>query len=466
MTPNGDEMDRLVDSMLHETLGNETAPDLREKILSRIPERKAPSLRRLRIPRKSENPWMIAAAAAAVFIAVILAASVLNGPEKQSPASARKPVEKAPAPQEALAPRAPETPPAPLLQPEQRRDVAPKPPSPAPERTPEAPKKEEPKKPEPEPPTPTPPAPPKPDRETRATGIARVEQVEGDVQLMDGDTRTPTSAGQEISFKQGLMTSGAKSRALIKYPDGTLLELGPDTLLRDFAEGSGRGKSFFVARGSVSADVKKQPKDRPLLASSPQAEAKVLGTMLRLKVDPAEKGATRLDVTEGKVALTRLSDMKTVDVVGGHYAVAAAGLDLVSRPLPPARVGAPERPLVIRIQVLSADTGLPILQLDPLEDRMSIVLAELPTRNLNIRAVTSPENVGCVTFTLDAEHKLEVNAPYLLMGNNAVGKPLPWTPSAGDHVLTVTAYSGGPAANRKEGTGNAGPAQIVRFRIK
>jgi hypothetical protein len=158
--------------------------------------------------------------------------------------------------------------------------------------------------------------------------------------------------------------------------------------------------------------------------------------------------------------------MKTVDVVGGHYAVAAAGLDLVSRPLPPARVGAPERPLVIRIQVLSADTGLPILQLDPLEDRMSIVLAELPTRNLNIRAVTSPENVGCVTFTLDAEHKLEVNAPYLLMGNTAVGKPLPWTPSAGDHVLTVTAYSGGPAANRKEGTGNAGPAQIVRFRIK
>ena len=55
MKPNGDDMDRLIDSLLGETLGNEPSPDLRAKILARIPERKAPASRRGRrtAPRSS-----------------------------------------------------------------------------------------------------------------------------------------------------------------------------------------------------------------------------------------------------------------------------------------------------------------------------------------------------------------------------------------------------------------------------
>jgi hypothetical protein len=214
----------------------------------------------------------------------------------------------------------------------------------------------------------------------------------------------------------------------------------------------------------VSADVKKQPQDRPMIVTTPKSEAKVLGTTLRLKVD--EKGATRLDVLEGKVRLTRLSDSKGVDVVTGHYAVTAAGVDLVSRPVAPPRTGTAERPAIAKVTVLNAETGQPLLQLDPIEDRMVITLADLPTKNLSIRAVTSPEKPGCVVFNLDGEFRVEVNSPFLLMGNDAARKPLPWTPSVGDHVLTVTAYSGGPAPNRREGLGTAGAPLTVLFRIK
>jgi hypothetical protein len=256
----------------------------------------------------------------------------------------------------------------------------------------------------------------------------------------------------------------AKSRAVIRYSDGTMVEIGPETVVRDFAEGDGKGKTFFLAKGLVTAEVKKQPADRPMLLTTSNSEAKVLGTTLRLKVD--EKGATRLDVVEGKVRLTRLSDSKGVEVVTGHYAVTAPGVELVSRPLGPVRTGTPERPAIVKVQVLSAETGQPLLQLDPIEDRMVITLSELPTKNLNIRAVVSPEKPGCVVFNLDGEYKVEVNAPFLLMGNDAARKPLPWTPSAGDHVLTVTAYSGGPAPSRREGLGTAGTPLTVRFRIK
>jgi len=458
--PNDEELDRLIDSLLAETLGNETAPDLRARILARVPERKAPvSSRRFRRVPEAGHSWMAAAAAAAVFVGMILAAVALSGPDKPvaPPVVHRPPAPPAP---EVVAPRAPDPMPAPtpLPKPEPRKEPELPPPPPPPPVVPAP--KDEPKKVE-TPPAPPAPAPAKEPRETRVTGIARIERVEGDVRLRLGDA---PATGDQVLPRMEVATVGAKSRAVIRYLDGTSVEIGPDSVVRDFAEGDGKGKTFFLAKGAVTAEVKKQPADRPMILTTPLGEAKVLGTMLRLKVD--EKGATRLEVVEGKVRLTRLSDSKGVEVVTGHYAVTAGGVELVSRPIAPPRTGTADRPAIVLVQVLNAETGLPLLQLDPVEDRMVIALSELPTRNLNIRAVTSPEKPGCVVFNYDGEHKIEVNAPFLLMGNDPAKKPLPWTPLPGDHVLTVTAYSGGPAPNKREGQGTAGAPLTVRFRIK
>lgn len=456
MKPTDDELDRLVDSLLRETLGNEAAPDVRARVLARIPDRKGPASPRFRSLPPAGNSWMAAAVAAAVFVGLILAAILLSSSEQQVAPTAvhRKPIEKPLPPPEVVTPRTPD--PAPVPKPEPRKEPEPLPPQPPPPVVPAP--REEPKKVEPSP-TPVP-TPPKENRETRVTGIARIERAEGDVQVRLGDAKMTPG---EILPRMELATVGPRSRAVIRYLDGTTVEVGPDSVIRDFAEGDGKGKTFYLAKGALTAEVKKQPADRPMILTTAQGEARVLGTTLRLKAD--EK-ATKLEVVEGKVRLTRLSDSKGVEVVTGHYAVTAGGVDLVSRPIAAPRIGTPERPAIVKLQVVSAETGQPLLQFDPLEDRMVITLADLPTRNLNIRAVTSPETPGCVVFTYDAETKIEVNAPFLLMGNGPGGKPLSWTPLPGDHALTVTAYSGGPAPNRKEGQGTSGPPLIVRFRIK
>ena len=188
---------------------------------------------------------------------------------------------------------------------------------------------------------------------------------------------------------------------------------------------------------------------------------------MKLQVEPGEKGATRLEVHDGRVAFSRIVDRKTtIDVTGGHYAVAAPGLPLISRAVAPARMGTPERPVIASLVIVNADTGRPLLQFDPLEDGTVISLSDLPTRNLNVQASTSPATVGSVLFNWDGMPVMEGRAPYLLSGNDTRGKPLAWTPAVGDHTLTVIPYSGPPAANRREGTGTAGTGLTVHVRVR
>jgi len=223
---------------------------------------------------------------------------------------------------------------------------------------------------------------------------------------------------------------------------------------------------MVLARGQLIAEVTKQAAGRPLVIRSPHAEAQVVGTVLRMTVDPGEKGATRLEVLEGRARFTRSVDKKALELSGGHGAVAAAGVPFLSRPIPPVRTGTSEKPVLVSVTLVNADTGRTILQHDPLEDGTTLSLADLPTRNLNIQVLTSPPTVGCVAISWDGVIKLEGRAPYLLAGNTPEGKPLAWTPAAGDHTLVVTPYSGPAAANRREGTGSAGAALTLRLRVR
>ena len=144
------------------------------------------------------------------------------------------------------------------------------------------------------------------------TVVAAVRTAEGVRNLLSG---------------QGIQTAAKDGSATLTFPDRTQLELGPGTELREVVERG--GKRLVVVRGRVTATVAKQPAGQPFVLVTPHGEAKVLGTTLRLSVDPS---GTRLDVIEGKVRLSRL-DGKTVDVPSGQYALAAAGVDLAPRPI-------------------------------------------------------------------------------------------------------------------------------------
>jgi outer membrane biosynthesis protein TonB len=270
--------------------------------------RRKPARRPAPPPSSSSLPLVLAAAG---ILAAILLSVFFLGSEPPSPVVKTREI-----------PRIPEPAPAPPpIQPAPEKvvvDVRPKP---------EEPKPEVPKSPEPPPVVPDPappPAPAAPERRTVVEPPKPVERVVARLERVDGECR-PDRAG-DLTAGQGVETLGADSAAVVAYPDGTRLELGARTSAADFSDA--KGKTLVLKKGTLSADVVKQPQGQPMTIRTSHAEVRVLGTTLKVTVDP---GSTRLDVLSGKVRLIRLSDGKAVDVVSGYYAVAGPGIDLVSK---------------------------------------------------------------------------------------------------------------------------------------
>ena len=125
-----------------------------------------------------------------------------------------------------------------------------------------------------------------------------------------------------------LRTTENGKAAISFTPERTRLALGPGTELEVL--GPSRGKRLRLGSGKLEASVARQRPFRPLVITTPQAEARVVGTEFSLL---AAEDATRLEVTEGQVRLTRLGDAASVEVTAGHYAVAGARDVLTPLPL-------------------------------------------------------------------------------------------------------------------------------------
>ena len=158
--------------------------------------------------------------------------------------------------------------------------------------------------------------------------IAHLEEAAGQVFQVTKEGKTPVTSGGNLLPAQGLETGGGASRLVLRFPDKTRVELGPETELGEITTDS--GKRLWIGKGTMQAQVFQQPKDQPMIFATPYGEAKVLGTTLRITVDPDSRKGTRLEVDEGKVELKNLAG-KTVLVEGSHYAVAAEGVDFVAK---------------------------------------------------------------------------------------------------------------------------------------
>src|SRR5262245_41814888 len=153
-----------------------------------------------------------------------------------------------------------------------------------------------------------------------------LELAAGDVRIDDGAAKS----GDRVGQGQGVETRGLGSRASIRFADSTLVELSGQTAVRNLRESG--GKRVTIVKGAVAATVAPQPEGQPMIFESKSGEARVLGTNLRVIVDP-DLLQTRLEVAHGQVRLTRWADNKSVDVPSGHFAVAAPGVDLAVRTL-------------------------------------------------------------------------------------------------------------------------------------
>jgi len=167
--------------------------------------------------------------------------------------------------------------------------------------------------PEPEPPTLPRTEPAKTRVSGTAVAIATFERAGGSLPLLDGQ--------------------GASGRGVVRFGDGTWMELSEKTSIARISDrggASGAGKWVELAEGTLTIQAAQQPAGRAMVIATPHGEARVVGTTLALSVDSA---STRLDVLEGKVRLSR-PGAAWADVIGGHFAVAAEGVDLAARPHP------------------------------------------------------------------------------------------------------------------------------------
>src|SRR6185295_7477563 len=215
-------------------------------------------------PAATPFPWRELGIAAGVLAAIGVLYALLS----PSPAAAprRSPeIVRPPERPEAPAPRNPE----PVVPVENDKPVPPEPLPPAP--TPDS---KEPAPPPPPKPTPAPVRPVEkvePAAPRTITTVASLEKVDGEVLI----GRAAARAGDGIPAGEAVETSAAKGSAVVKFADGTRLELGADTLLREITQPA-QGRRVMIARGSIVAEVAKQPAEQPMIFATPHGEARVL----------------------------------------------------------------------------------------------------------------------------------------------------------------------------------------------
>jgi FecR-like protein len=153
--------------------------------------------------------------------------------------------------------------------------------------------------------------------EIRGTGLSleRAGQpllVQAGMHFQPGDVlRTPENVTAAITF--------STENTRITFAPSTEVEL----------RAMSPGKRFRLRLGKLEASVARQRPLWPMILTTPQAEARVVGTKFSLMVTT---DSSRLEVTKGNVRFTRLTDGTAVKVPAGNYAVAASNYELAVLP--------------------------------------------------------------------------------------------------------------------------------------
>jgi hypothetical protein len=177
--------------------------------------------------------------------------------------------------------------------------------------------------------------------------------------------------------------------------------------------------------------------------------------------DPISETVTPIYLLYSRRRLARIAPTPTAPTPTAPVA-APISAPTPTAPIPPPVLAPVTAPVsttfgVTKLVLINSDSDLPI---QDLTNGDTLSLSSLPTKNLNVQAVTQPATVGSVIFGLDsnASYRTENGYPYALAGD-ANGKYNIWTPSLGTHTVTATPYSGG------SGSGQAGGALSVTFTV-
>ena len=149
--------------------------------------------------------------------------------------------------------------------------------------------------------------------------VARVTGLNGSLQWIGDGGRL------ERDLQVGTVLGGGTLEALsadswmsLEFLDGSAVTVSGPTMLTIAEDGQ---KQLHLREGSLFANVARQAKGRPMLIHTRTAELEVLGTQLDVEAEPE---ATRLNVNEGRVRVTRLVDGRVAEVPAHHQVVASA----------------------------------------------------------------------------------------------------------------------------------------------
>ncbi len=87
--------------------------------------------------------------------------------------------------------------------------------------------------------------------------VARIRTLSGSVEILNLGEAAPTTGDQTLVLGQTVRTVGEDSVAVLEFPDGTRLELQPDTTVRFTAIGDENGapRKLFLVNGQLTAVV-------------------------------------------------------------------------------------------------------------------------------------------------------------------------------------------------------------------
>lgn len=133
------------------------------------------------------------------------------------------------------------------------------------------------------------------------------------------------------------VADGAQAR--MEYEDHTVLSFDQRTDAQILADGSPAvsvGKRVALIWGRVTAEVAKQPVGRPMIFTTPNAQATVIGTVLSLGYTPTSS-VTLLEVEEGKVGIAGISDVSgavsrasPVEISSGNFAMVNGSAEIIA----------------------------------------------------------------------------------------------------------------------------------------
>lgn len=162
----------------------------------------------------------------------------------------------------------------------------------------------------------------------RSPKVVQVEEVTGSLSWtgVNGEVRSGVEKGMWLAAGN-FQSADEAGTAVLRFDDGTRLTLGGgvDLLLADDGQ-----KRVHLKSGTLGAEVRPQPKGRPLLIRTPTATLEVVGTIFSVTAVPEQ---TTMNVLEGRVRLERLADGAEVEVSADHVATASleTGMPLVAR---------------------------------------------------------------------------------------------------------------------------------------